>query len=343
MAFNKMFVMLPVMLAARKLDSEDPNVVYWLRVAYACVQTVVIAIVGFTYIQAQGAASKASNKTIYVPPPPQPLADPNAKKRYTEVSFGAHVVSQSRSLLGSTLFGICLTTGLHWYKGMVMGLAIQSIMAPLNLLENALVKALILGKGIREEDKIFDEKVAGDLTEEDEVVDEGGNVVVRSGALAGSAGGKTDPNAKKSFEDILLDTWDEGNKADIAPLVAEINKKNCNYQVKESGWTPLMILSGLGAKGTGKAIQDVIALGGNPAIVDVEGWNAMHWAAFHGSAEAAKVLRDEGKLYQVKDKEGKTAIEFARAEKNDDVVKILEELEVSTESKIAEEGIRKRK
>jgi len=333
--------MVPVMLAARKLDSEDPDVVYWLRVAYACVQVVVIAIVGFTYIQAQGAASKASNKTIYVPPPPQPLADPNAKKRYTEVSFGAHVISQSRSLLGSTLFGICLTTGLHWYKGMVMGLAIQSIMAPLNLLENALVKALILGKGIRQEDKIFEEKEAGDLTEDDEVVDEGGNVVVRSGTAGGKA--LTDSKGKKPFEDVLLDTWDEGTKADIAPLLAEINKKNCNYQVKESGWTPLMILSGLGAKGTGKAIQDVIALGGNPAIVDMEGWNAMHWAAFHGSVEAAKVLRDEGKLYQVKDKEGKTAIEFARAEKNNDVVKVLEELEVSTESKTSDEGIRKRK
>lgn len=232
------------------------------------------------------------------------------------------------------------------YKGMVMGLAIQSIMAPLNLLENALVKALVLGKGIREEDKIFGEKEAGDLTEQDEVVDEGGNVVVRTLSGSGAAGANAtsgSSKSKKSFDDVLLDTWDEGNKADIAPLVAEINRKNCNYQVKESGWTPLMILSGLGAKGTAKAIRDVIDLGGNPAIADVEGWNAMHWAAFHGSAEAARVLRDEGKLYQVKDKEGKTPIDFARAEGNKDVVKVLEELEISTESKTSDEGIRKRK
>lgn len=37
--FNKMFVMLPVMFAARKLDGEDPNVIYYLRISYFTVLT----------------------------------------------------------------------------------------------------------------------------------------------------------------------------------------------------------------------------------------------------------------------------------------------------------------
>jgi hypothetical protein len=70
-AFNKMFVMVPVMLAARKLDGEDPNVVYWLRVAYFSVQAIVVLLVAYTYVLATAAASKPGNdKVVYVPPAP---------------------------------------------------------------------------------------------------------------------------------------------------------------------------------------------------------------------------------------------------------------------------------
>ena len=65
--FNKLFVMLPVMLAARKLDGEDPNVVYWLRIAYGAVQLVCVLVVAYTYIQAS--AVSHSDRVVYVPPP----------------------------------------------------------------------------------------------------------------------------------------------------------------------------------------------------------------------------------------------------------------------------------
>lgn len=221
-----------------------------------------------------------------------------------------------------------------------MGLAMQAVMAPLNVMENALVTAVIMGNGIRPEDKIFKEKAADELTQEDEVVDESGNAIARS--ITKSSGSVS--NAKKSFEDILLDTWDAGAEADLEPLMGAVTKKNCNFKTSESGWTPLMILSGLGVKGSASAIRQVKELGGNPAIIDGDGWNAMHWAAFHGSAEAAKILKDEdGKLYLVKDKEGVTPLELARAEGNDDVAKILESLVDGNDKPKSDEGLRKRK
>ena len=70
MAFNKMFVMLPVMFAARKLDGEDPMVVYYLRIAYGACQTLCILAVLYTYMQASGVAAKYTNRIIYVPPAP---------------------------------------------------------------------------------------------------------------------------------------------------------------------------------------------------------------------------------------------------------------------------------
>lgn len=67
--FNKMFVMLPLMFAARKLDGEDPQTVYWLRIAYAVVQTLCVLAVVYTYVKAS-AVVNISN-VVYVPPAPQ--------------------------------------------------------------------------------------------------------------------------------------------------------------------------------------------------------------------------------------------------------------------------------
>jgi len=325
--FNKMFVMLPVMFLARKLDGEDPTIVYWLRISYAVMQLICVAIVSYTYVQATTTSSNTS--VVYVPEAAVPFADPAAKKKYTETSFGKHVVSQARSLLGSTLFGIVLTVGLHYYKGMVMGLAIQTVMAPLNLLENALVKALFLGSGkIDAKDKIFDEKTATELTNNDEIVDEQGNPVVRS------IGGGKDGSGTISLEDVLLDTWDMGNKADLGPLMKALNKTNCNYQTKDDQWTPLMILSGLGAKGTVSAIRTLVSeYNADISITDKEGWTCYHWAAFHNSLTAAKELisvtsssskYDVKTLLAVKDKDSNTPIETAKKEGNDDVAAVYE-------------------
>lgn len=233
-----------------------------------------------------------------------------------------------------------MTVGLHWYKGMIVGLAMQTVMGPMNLIENPLIKALILGNGIREEDKIFEEKTASELTPEDEIVDGSGNPIVRQ-----AAGPPADKGTTASFESILLDTWDAGVKADITALMAAVTKKNCNYRTKESGWTPLMILSGLNAKGTVSAIRQVKEMGGNPAIVDAEGWNSLHWAAFHGSIDAAKELVKDTALLTVKDKEGKLPLDMAKAEGNDDVATFLE---ICTENAAnnkttADSGLRKRK
>jgi len=215
---------------------------------------------------------------------------------------------------------------------MVIGLAIQSIMAPLNLIENALFKAFILGGGL--EEGAFEEKTASQLTADDEVVDDAGNAIVV----------RVPAPEKRSFEEVMLDTWDEGAKANLEPMMSMVTKKNCNFVTKENKWTPLMILSGLGAKGTGSAIKQVVNMGGNPAMVDVEGWNSLHWAAFHGSLEATKALSDDiPTLCLVKDKEGKTPLDHAKAEGNDDVAKYLESFDGTTTTNKTDEGLRKRK
>jgi hypothetical protein len=374
--FNKMFVMLPVMFLARKLDGEDPKVVHWLRVAYAAAQLMCVCVALYTYWRA---TTQVTDGTIvYVPPPAmvrertmgsvrklrsnlygphmciqyslfsneclvlyhflmfvfililQPFggmldaADGGAtkSKKYTEVVYSAHVAAQAKSLVTSTLFGIAMTVGLHYYKGMIVGLAIQTVMAPVGLVEHVLVYALLMKGGWRVQDRMFDEKLASELNDADEIVNANGTVI-KTGKTNKTITAK-ETVSSSSLEDILLDTWDGGNTADLSQLLAAMNDKTVNYQTKENAWTPLMIASGLGAPGCVNAIRTLLELGANVRITDKEGWTALHWAAFHGQADAAAELADV-KLLGIKDKEGYTPLEMARKEKNDKVAKVYED------------------
>ena len=108
-----------------------------------------------------------------------------------------------------------------------------------------------------------------------------------------------------------------------------------------------MIVCGLQAKGASNAIIKLKELGGNPALTDVDGWNALHWAAFHGSLDAAKELVKDTSLITVKDKEGKVPLDLAIGEKNDEVAKFLETVDSSvveaTSAEQSSDGLRKRK
>lgn len=344
--------MLPVMLAARKLDGENPEIIFLLRCVYAAVQAIAVIVVCFVYYKAHLASKdKAHEVKMFVPPPPKPFADPNAKTQYQEKLLSEHLTTTARGLITSTLFGIAMTSGLHIWKGMIVGLAIQSIMCPFNLAENALVSAIFLkgGLGNLKSKKIFGEKYRHEMTADDEVVDGEGNIIVLKKEIASKASNKG--TEEKSFEEVLLDTWDMGADADVKPLMNILTKKNINSATSDNGWTPIMIMSGLGAKSAPGAMRQMKGLGANPEKLDKEGWNALHWAAFHGSPDAAKVLLAKGDyngialgLDTVTDKEGKTAMTHAKDEGNIDVVKVIEAAEpLDLDEGSTGEGLKKRK
>ena len=245
-----------------------------------------------------------------------------------------------------------MTVGLHWYKGMIIGLAMQTVMGPFNLFENSLAKSILVDGAPKDEEgikkrRLFNEKYRSELSENDEIVDEDGKVVV----LKKEKASKKDKSNGKSFEDVLLDTWDEGANADIAPLMKILKKENVNHRTKEDGWTPLMIMSATGAKGASDAIRKMKTLGASATVTDMEGWNALHWSAFHGSKDGAMTLMEvfDGMklgLHLVKDKEGMTPLDHAVKENNNDIAEFLKskiEGAISKTGIAEQEGLRKRK
>jgi len=266
------------------------------------------------------------NSVVYVPVvvPPFPLPAEGAKKQYTQTTFAKHLQTTAYSLLKSTGGGICITVALHMYRGMVMGLAMQSAMGPLNLHDNKLAKAILLNQCGEDENswkklRLFDEKYPSELTDQDELVDDKGEVLAIK---------------EIPLEDLIRNIWDAADKADIAPLMKRLTKENVNTKTKDSGWTSIMIIGCLSVKGADQALVKLKLLGAKPEITDEDGWNALHWAAFHGSSFGAKFLMEEysGKgLEDAKDKDGKVPLELAKTEKNAGVVKIMEQTSRKTQ------------
>ena len=232
-----------------------------------------------------------------------------------------------------------MTCGLHYYKGMIMGLAIQAVMGPFNIWENALVRSLLLrGPKVfsdpksQQELRIFDEKLSLQELDSstDEVVDEQGNpIAIRDGPKntigngpATSTGEITTP---KSLEDVMLDTWDQGADASLVQLLSMLNSTNINTSTKDDGWTSLMIVSGLKCDNDVSAIRTMIQEHkADIMMTDHDGWTCLHWAAFHNSLSAATELYHHTALLSIADKEGKTPLEIAVAENNTGIVDLLQ-------------------
>ncbi|GMH57546.1 hypothetical protein TrLO_g15228 [Triparma laevis f. longispina] len=336
---GKMFVMLPVMLYARKLDSEDPNTVLLIRVAYGIVQVITFIALGLTYNKLS--SLKDPSQTVYIEKAKSFMEDPAAPKKFTKGKKKEVYSSKFNELLSSSCMGVLMTCGLHYYKGMVMGLAIQCVMGPFNLYDNAVIGAMLWGKADIGELK--------ELTEEMtliEVDDAGKETVVREGK-----GGEKKEEVKKIkeempqelFEELLLDTWDQAGSANLKPLIQAVSKKSVKHTTREFGWTPLMVFCGLGgAVGFEEGIRKCVEMGADIKVKDEEGWTALHWCAYHGNASAVEVLKETcgiDSVKDIKDKEGKTVQDLCVEEKNDDVWEVIKGGKKGGE----EGGLKKRK
>ena len=325
----KVMIMLPLMYFARKLDHNDLDLVFKLQCAFFTVQALIMSLIAYLYTQAiVFQKGKDGKKKVFVTKPAEPFADPNEKKKYMEVEFGEHILSTIQSLAGSTLFGVCIQAGLHWYNGMISGFATQLIMGPFTILDNAATKFFIFG--VKD---AFEIKTKDELTPDDDIVDKDGKSIVSSKNKTRTLKNTEGNNGNKietKFEDVMLDTWDAGARADVKAFLKRLTKNNVNTKEKENGWTPVMIVAGLGIKDVKTPLKVMKEIGADPSIVDDEGWNALHWAAFHGCPDAAEyILSPDGfdgysiDLHTVKDKDEKTPLEHSVAEKNSDVSNII--------------------
>ena len=221
-----------------------------------------------------------------------------------------------------------------------MGLAIQSVMAPFNLYEHPCFQRLVLGNKGRVFDEVLEEEWKPEMGtiegEEEESSTKkntkaiGGGGKKKKGTPSATTIGKSSKPKVSPIEEIILDTWDDGSKADLGPLLGKVTEANVNLQTSESRWTPLMVVCGLNTKSSKSAMIQLNGLGASSSVKDTEGWNALHWACFHNNATAVQTLMDEKVfdcgafgLQDVKDLKGDTPLALATKEGNKEAEKAL--------------------
>mmetsp|Transcript_6114 Transcript_6114/g.12684 ORF Transcript_6114/g.12684 Transcript_6114/m.12684 type:complete len:356 (+) Transcript_6114:36-1103(+) len=331
--FGKIAVMLPVMLYARKLDADDPNIVFMLRCSYAVVQAGILTILFLTHNKLH---SKYDGDTtpVYTPKAPTFMDAADKPPTYTKSTRSAAYRAKFQELVSSTFMGMLMTLGLHWYKGMVVGLAMQCVMGPFNIYENMTVRMCILTpnsvKDLGEVEALPDDaQVVEVVAGQEKVVQEPRSAIAAKAGVTKSKKAAAEDDAvplrpkaggrkltKAEFEDLMLDTWDQANAADLAPLIAALDASNVSHATAESGWTPLMVFCGLSnAAAFEEGIARCLDLGCDVDQADADGWSALHWCAYHGNARAAQLLKGRGDI-RAKDKEGKDVERVAKDEGN---------------------------
>lgn len=72
MAVNKLLIMAPLMYGVRKLDQEDPDIIFMLRCSYTIIQfLIILSVLYVNMVASKISKSKMKDKEIFVPPPPQ--------------------------------------------------------------------------------------------------------------------------------------------------------------------------------------------------------------------------------------------------------------------------------
>lgn len=326
---TRLFVMLPMLFLMGKVDFTNENILFAARASFFTCQVIQLLIA--LWIKTRIEAKKDMRK-IYVPAAPaSPFSDPQeaANAPLTETTYYDHEMTKVSEFIKQSGIGACMSSFIHFKFGVNQVLAIQSVMIPMNLFENPLVKAFLIGRGPN--DRIWDEKLENETASTDAAKEKKGSI-------------KSD--YPKSPKEAITRAWDDASDADFNALL-KVVKASPNAKTQD-GWTALMVAVGSPVD-TSEFIQSFCKFKAtNVKATDNDGWTALHWAAFHGRPEAAQVLLDSVSsadvqaLITIKDNEGKTAIEVAKGEGNDDVVTILRSY--STQKTTDEESsLRRRK
>uniref|UniRef100_H3HB04 Uncharacterized protein n=1 Tax=Phytophthora ramorum TaxID=164328 RepID=H3HB04_PHYRM len=322
----RMFIMLPMIFLMGKIDFENEMILTAARTSFLVCQ--VTAILVGLYLK-QLIERKHDTRKIFIPGTKSPFDQSPNYAELTETTYEAHELAKANEFLKQTLIGAGISSVIHFKMGVNHVVLIQSVMMPMNLWDNPLVQAYLLG---RRNGRIWNERLEADATP----------------VTASAASSSTDKKEKRDAtpEDAIAAALAAGADADFEELWTAVKGK-VNAKTDEDQWTALMVACGSPVD-TDEFIHKVVKAGANVLLVDGDGWTALHWSAFHGRPEAAGALLSSisaakrEQLLAVKASDGRTAAEVAKGEENADVVEILASFAKGGDSK-DESTLRQRK
>lgn len=336
-----MMVMLPMMWLMGKINFEEGNILFYARIAFFTAQFLQAAVALYIKMQVETKADKQTKMLVpeaqapsfsFTPPENAPVSVP-----MNETTMYTHESAKVKELLTQCAMGACISSFIHFKFGVNQVVVIQSVMIPFNLFDQPLFK-----KYIRRCERVWDEQTPGEVAQAKKIK-----------AQVSKSLPKSDSN--ESFEPVLdakgaiVNAWDHPT-LENATLLFQMVKDSPNVVSPDDGWTALMVLAGV-PMDTCSLIQQLLKLEKTQVeLTDNDGWNVLHWCAYHNSPESAKVILATISKAKLKllcsqaSEDGKSPLEVAQEQKNDTMVTILESFTDQTlDEPTTDDTVRQRK
>lgn len=332
----RMVIMLPMMFLMGKIDFENDLILNSARAAFLLCQ--VVSLLAGLYIKKK-IEEKNDQRKIYVPGAKSPFDPTPNYDDVTETTYATHELAKVNEFIKQTCIGAAISSFIHFKMGVNHVVLIQAIMTPMNLWDNQLVQAYVLG---RKTGRMWGERIEGETNEEAAIA----NGVTAEAAADASEPAKSNVKKMKSTDlspaEAITKVLNAGTEADFEELWTAV-KSSVNASTKDDQWTALMVACGSPIDTT-EFIEKIISAGADVTAADGDGWSALHWSAYHGRPEAAETLLEAcpahklAELLALKALDGRTAKEVAKEENHSDVVDVIKKFVDASASASVNEG-----
>jgi hypothetical protein len=139
---GKMLVILPAIYLMKQIDFEDPTNLFYLRIGFAVVQSILFLVNGLIYYKIRGANNQ---KKIKVPAQTSSWSNPQPAQEDQIMTIDEYDMGELRKSFTQTLFVTALLTFLHIQWAVYAPLFIQSFSMPMTIYDTPLFKLHILG------------------------------------------------------------------------------------------------------------------------------------------------------------------------------------------------------
>ena len=146
MAINRMMVVFPLLFLVNKVDFTVPEYVLAARAAFGVSFLIALAVQLYVRMKISAVNNTAE---VEVPKPPvygqeQPADAPKTEKK----TIRDYDLSVSQQNLTQALLGVAITTFIHYKWNIIPPLVLQAVMNLLQLTENKLVRAYLMGEDL---------------------------------------------------------------------------------------------------------------------------------------------------------------------------------------------------
>ncbi|TPX33362.1 hypothetical protein SmJEL517_g03721 [Synchytrium microbalum] len=131
-----------VMQVANRLNFDTPENANYIRIAYATVQVIQMAIFYYIYTQIDAKKDETELKYTEVKNP----MDTGAEAEIVETTVRDYDVAQLRTAVMGALMGIAAITGIHLYWGYLRPMTLQCVLGFKTVYDNPMTKIHLLGQ-----------------------------------------------------------------------------------------------------------------------------------------------------------------------------------------------------